>query len=1007
MAKLSRRARLLASSIILGAAAAALAQAPALAQEAPTAAGPDEVQAIVVTGSRIPQPNLVSVSPVQVVGGTEFQLQGRPNTIEVLNTLPQVNQMGSSTLSSTSNPLSTPGGISTLDLRGLGPQRTLVLVDGRRLGIGDPSTANVNPSPDINQIPAQLIERVEILTGGASATYGSDAVAGVANFIMKRNFEGVQLDAQWGTNQHSNNNELMQGLQQARGFGVPAKSVWDGQSWDASLIFGLNSADDRGNITGYFTYHDQAPVSFSRRDYAACQLNVTVNPVSGDVPACAGSSNSNIYYSATGIPGRYAVVGNRFAPYSSTAATSPPAVFNANPFEYLMHDGKRYTAGFFARYEISPHFEFYSDFGYLNDRTTTQIAPSGLFQGSGVTDNAGFLVNCNNPLLSAQQAATICTPAQIASGGSADLIIGRRNIEGGPRNSIYEHENYRAVVGLRGEIVGPWRYDIYAQRYYTSLFQQNLGYQSLARIQNALQVTTRNGQPVCISGGSCVPYNIFTQGGVNQAQVDYLNSSGSQRGSTTQSIVSGSITGDLGEYGLRTPWSTEGVGVALGAEYRKENLTFNADQASLSGDLSGFGGASSNIDSDLSVRELFGEMRAPLVQGRPFFDELQFEAGFRYSDYSSGLNATTYKFGGHWAPVPDIRFRGSFQRAIRAPNIIELFLPQSVTNTSDVSEDPCSGAAGQPAKSSFLECARTGVTAAQYGNGGSTNLIPQCPSGQCALLNGGNANLRPEKANTIAFGFTARPTFLPGFTASVDFYNIDIKDQIGSIPLAITLDNCLKTGNPLFCGQVRRAPNGILFGTSTSGGGYISGVVVNVGRVETSGIDVQTAYTFGLGGLGRMAVNLNGSYLMDMKTTPLPGEPTYDCANLYGPTCDGVFPRWRHSLLATWVSPWNVDMSVGWRHIGSVHLETNTDDAGLTNGVQNHFNRRLGARSYIDMTATWRAHRMLALRAGVTNVFDVDPPLVSSLIAGTGSPNTYGAYDLLGRRVFVGLTASF
>ena len=262
------RTRLLASSFFCTAMFAALAtsaaaqQLPQGAQPATETAQPGEdasVSAIVVTGSRIPQTNLTSVSPVQAVVGQEFQLQGRPNTIEVLNTLPQVSQLGNSTLSSTSNPLSRPGGVATVDLRGLGPQRTLVLVDGRRLGIGDPNTGNTNPSPDINQIPSQLISRVEVLTGGASATYGSDAVAGVVNFIMKRDFEGLQIDAQWGTANHKNDNGFIQDLQRQRGITPPKKNVWDGQARDASLIFGVNSGDGKGNITGYLTYHDQEP----------------------------------------------------------------------------------------------------------------------------------------------------------------------------------------------------------------------------------------------------------------------------------------------------------------------------------------------------------------------------------------------------------------------------------------------------------------------------------------------------------------------------------------------------------------------------------------------------------------------------------------------------------------------------------------------------------------------------------------------------------------------------
>jgi len=398
----SMRERLLASSMICGVALTGLAS-PALAQEG-------EVAEVVVTGTRIPSPNLESVSPVQVVGEQEVVLGGRPVTADILNQLPQVSQNSQTALSSTSNPLSGPGGVATVDLRGLGQQRTLVLVDGRRLGIGDPNTGNTNPSPDLNQIPSQLIQRVDVLTGGASATYGSDAIAGVVNFIMKRDFEGVQIDAQWGVYQHDQHNEFAQGLLPARGVAKPKDNVWDGESRDLSIIMGANFEEGRGNVTGYFTYHDQEPVTQAKRDYSACQIVATA----AGVASCAGSPNSNQWvladgsrFNLTGSPTQAAVVGNTFAPWSASATTTPPPFFNSNDYAYLLQQSTRYTAGFLARYEVNKHLEFYGDFGFMNDRSNVQIAPTGLFQGAGASPNGGFLINCNNPFMSAQQRTAI------------------------------------------------------------------------------------------------------------------------------------------------------------------------------------------------------------------------------------------------------------------------------------------------------------------------------------------------------------------------------------------------------------------------------------------------------------------------------------------------------------------------------------------------------------------------------------------------------------------------
>jgi outer membrane receptor protein involved in Fe transport len=998
------RARLLASSMICGAAISGLA-GPAFAQ----AQGSDEVAEVVVTGTRIPSPNLESVSPVQVVGAQEVTLGGRPVTADILNQLPQVSQNSQTGFSTTSNPLSGPGGTATVDLRGLGQQRTLVLIDGRRLGIGDPDTGNTNPAPDLNQIPSQLIERVDVLTGGASATYGSDAIAGVVNFIMKRDFEGVEIDAQWGVYQHKQHNEFVQGLLPARGIAKPKENTWDGKSRDLSVIMGANFEDGRGNVTGYFTYHDQDPVAQSKRDYSACQ--VVLAP--GNIVRCEGSPNSNQWVRAEGggfnLPGsptQIAVVGNTFQPWSATATTTPPPFFNSNDYAYLIHKGTRYTAGFLARYEVNNHLEFYGDFGFMRDRTDVQIAPTGLFQGTGASPNGGFLINCNNPFASAQQRAVIgCTPAMIAAGDSVDLLIGRRNIEGGGRNQVYEHENYRAVFGGRGVIAGSWRYDLYGSYYYTSLYNVSENYLSVQRLQNALQVVQGPNGPVCRSGAAgCVPYNIFQDGQVTDAALAYLDIQGSAKGSIAERIVEGTVTGDLGDYGVKSPWAEDGVGVAFGFHHRRDHLEYQPDSALLSGDLSGAGGASTPIDNSLRVFEGYGEARIPIAQNQAYADEITGELGFRYSDYSTGIQAKTWKAGLTWAPISDIRFRGSFQKAIRAPSILELYTPQAVTNTSQLAEDPCAAGARNPA--SLQACLNTGITAAQYG------VIPQCPSGQCAVLNGGNPDLGAEKADTWSIGFTARPAFARGLTMSFDYYNIKLKDLIGAIPLGVIVQRCLNSGDPTFCSQIVRAQNGILFGTTVGAGGYVNGANTNIGAGKNAGVDVQASYMlpledWGVDNWGSIQLNLSGSYLIQNSTTPLPGDDAYDCAGLFGAQCQTLNPRWRHTFRVNWITPWDVTASLTWRYIHGMTYERDTDEPTIGFNETNAFNHKLPQRSYLDLSAIWNINDMFAVRGGVNNILDQDPPLVNNRISQTGSPNSYPTYDLLGRRLFMGVTARF
>ncbi|HEY0341214.1 MAG TPA: TonB-dependent receptor plug domain-containing protein, partial [Steroidobacteraceae bacterium] len=450
------------------AALAYMAAQAALAQ----VSNPDAVTTpeVIVTGSRIKQPNLTSTSPIQVVSDQDIQLNGTTDMIGLLNTLPQLFMNNTADVSGTSQVLAGAGGISTADLRGLGPQRTLVLIDGKRLGTGDANTFNSNPAPDLNQIPVQLVQRVDIVTGGASAVYGSDAVAGVVNFIMKRDFEGVLVDAQYGFDDHTNSNSLMQGLLSQAGDAEPAHHVNDGYNRTAAVILGMNGADGKANATTYFTYLRQDPVSQGRRDFSACKLDVG-DDVPG-VPGCSGSQNSNYFQPQSGpnALNKYSVVGDQLLPYPQANST-PPALYNSNPSQYLLHQDERYTAGVMTHYDVNDHARVYADFNFMNDKTLVQIGPSGAFAGGNPFDpqgNGGWLVPCNSPILSTQEQGVLCGPG--VTTGSVDVSIGRRNIEGIGRTTFFDHTDYRGVLGVEGDIVPGWSYDAYAQYYYTALY---------------------------------------------------------------------------------------------------------------------------------------------------------------------------------------------------------------------------------------------------------------------------------------------------------------------------------------------------------------------------------------------------------------------------------------------------------------------------------------------------------------------------------------------------------
>ena len=1020
------------------------------AQQPPAAAPADEatvtLQEVVVTGSRIPVPaNITATSPTTIVSSQDIRLQGTTDITDLMNQLPQNIIGGNSDFGNNSSPLTSTGGFTTVDLRGLGPQRTLVLVNGRRLGTGDPSTANQDVAPDIDQIPVPLIERVDVVTGGASATYGSDAIAGVVNFILKKDFEGIQIDGQYGFAQHDQHNTMVEGLLGANdpnsGFtaqpSVPTGSIRDGYKHDLSILMGQNFDDGKGNFTGYFVYHQQQPVTASARDFSDCQL-----ASNGDIASptytgveCLGSSNSNRFNPegvAPGLGTRYTVVGNQFLPWPQ-AGSNPPAIFDFNNFEYLQRQDKRFQAGFMAHEELNSHVQPYMEFGWMDDKSQAVVAPSGLFIGGDpFTSDGNELVNCSNPLLSAQEQALLCTPAQIAGdlanpgskGNSADVSIGRRNIEGGGRTSFYEHNNIRAVLGTRGDVVDGWTYDAYTSYYYVTTFQSNLDYLDYGKINNALQVTSNaQGQPVCISGGQCVPWNIFQTGGVTQAALNYLSTPGTAYGNNTEQIAHIDFTGELGRYGVQLPWANDAAAVNFGYEHRKDTVTFNPDGAETSGDLAGFSGALVNINEHYDIDEAFAELRLPIAHGQTGIYDLTTDVGYRYSNYDTTGSTNTYKFEVQYAPIQSARLRFSFDHAIRAPNLIELFVAPSFGQENVVGVDPC---AGVPS-ASLVQCEHTGVTPAQYGDGVHANNIIQCVAGQCGQVIEGNTQLKPEVASTWSLGLTLTPSALPGFSASVDYYHIKLEDQIGNLPFAAILNGCLIADNPIYCSQIVRTPQGSLAGATVAGGGYFLQKDFNLGLTIVSGFDLQMNYRHALpGNWGSISAALNGAYLWHSSETPYPGSGSFDCAGLFGSTCNSttqgsVNPRWRHNLRVTWETPADVLLSAQWRFIGPTTFDNNSNNPLLQGAEEgaagsneafpyyDQYNARIPGYSYLDLTAVWHVMKQLELRAGVSNVLDKDPPIVPSydITANSGPANSFAAYDYLGREVFLAFTAKF
>jgi len=1004
---------------LLSGALAMLSLTAANAQEAAEQGNQPGLAEVVVTGSRIPVPaNVSATSPTTTVSTQEIQLEGHTDTIEVLNQLPQ-NIISNADLGNQSNPLSSPGGVATADLRGLGPQRTLVLIDGRRLGIGDPNTQNPNPAPDLDQIPAALIERVDVVTGGASAVYGSDATAGVINFIMKKNFQGVQIDGQYAEFMHDNNLSGIQALGAAQAAAVgsntflaPSGNTTFGDRRDLSVLMGTNIADGAGNITTYFTYHNQAAVPENRTDYGSCLLVenglLTGGPLNGFT--CLGSSNSNIFIVG---PNAYSVVGHGFLPYPQTGSTPPPE-FNSATYEYLQRQDERYNAGFMAHLDLNDYVKPYLDFSFMSDRTTEVDGPSALFQTSyPFTPDNLYRVNCSNPLLSAQEQGILCTPAQIAAdtaspgsaAGLATLDIGRRNVEGGGRIFDYEHTNFRVVLGATGDLLDGLTYDAYGSFYDVTLAATYGNFLNYGNIGQALIATGTAAKPVCVNTvGNCVPYNIFTQGGVTAAQLGFLDTTANSHGTSTEGIVHIDFTADLGKWGITSPMAHDGAAVNFGAEHRYDTLVYAPDALLTAGDLAGFTQVVPT-NAAFGVSEGFVEARIPVIQDKPFVHDLDLDAGYRYSSYTSVGTTSTYKFEVQYAPLPDFRLRYSYDRAVRAPNLVELYNGGAYGQQSFLGVDPCAGATPS---ASLAQCEHTGVTPAQYG------AIPQCIAGQCGQVIIGNSALKPEQADTYSLGLTLTPTMLPGFTASIDYWHMAFFDLIGVYPGATLFDTCLTSGAPVYCSQiVRNTVTGALTGATVAGGGYILQKDFNLGSSIESGVDLQASYRLALGAMGSLTTTMNGTYLQHSISTPYPGAQSFDCAGLFGPDCNtnSVNPRWRHTLRASWQTPWSkLLLSANWRFIGATTLDNNSNNPALhfaEFGEYDYIDARIPNYSYLDLAMQWPVWRNIEVRAGVNNVLDKDPPVISQELTQVGTPNSYPTYDLLGRNLFVAFTAKF
>lgn len=959
-------------ALVLGMGLASTAAAQAASPEA-------EVEAVVVTGSRIARKDYVAESPIVTVGQAAIEKSGTPALEETLNRLPQFS--GSSTGQSTA--ASQRGGRANLNLRGLGIARTLVLLDGRRLQPSDPLGAI-----DLNTISSTLIEDVEVITGGASAVYGSDAVAGVVNFKLKRNFEGLQLDANYGITQHG-----------------------DGQNTSATITWGTNLAEGRGNIAAALTYFDRGEVRREDRKFFDDILGTSV-PATGTYTAdatnlptqAAVNALFNGRYGAPETVNRNGLYSNnpdgtiyeqrsganfRFPADSLYYRGPTGAVFVRTHPQTLQQPLTRYSAFAKGDYEVNDHITAYGQAAYTHYRVS-QV-------------NNGVLMATSTPVYVAVNNASV--PADIRTllasrpRPNDPFLYYSTSARFGPSGQEQTYDVGQVIGGIRGDLsFRDWTYDVSASYGKTEEREDLFGYIGLAAFQSLLSAADA-GASICQGG-----YPVFSFAPISDACKTYLQRDVRNDFTFDQKTFEASLQGGLFELPAGE------VRFAAGVAYRRNFYEALPDAQLTAKSVVGTGGVDPSRGST-EVREAFVEALIPVLKDLPLIQSLNLDLAYRRSDYDSIGGVNTYKASAEWQVVPSLLLRGGYQRAIRAPSVGELFQARryfaaNIGSVATGAGDPCnittSYRRGANAAQVRALCLATGVPSSlidSYNFIGTAVLAAQV----------GNPNLSEETANSYTGGVVWRPRFdLPALSrlqVSVDYFDIDIRNAIGSITTIVSLQRCFNGdggSNPTysatnyFCSLISRdtagTPNQSLEPTA------------NLARYSTSGFDAQLDWRLEAGDfgwnpdLGALAINAVVSHVSSYKIQNLSTSPLLDYNGTIGNSQIDAetlsHPKWKATTTLTYeVGP--AQVAFGWRYIDGMKNALNV-------GAVTPTAKGIHTASYFDLNGRWTFDEKTVVRAGIVNLFDKYPPMWTG--QGAVDPSTY---DLLGRRVFVGLTRKF
>ena len=969
------------------AAAAATTVQPVLAQSAPATA--DKLDEITVVGSRIVRKDYQATSPVVTVSEDTFKLSGEPQIEVVLNTLPQLVPSITTTSNNPSN-----GGQSNVDLRGLGTVRTLVLVDGART-----TPSNVNGVVDLNTIPAALIDGIEILTGGSSSAYGSDAIAGVVNVKLKRSFNGIEIRAQQGMTGES-----------------------DGQSTVFDAVMGGNFADERGNAVVTLSYDDREAVLAGARPFGIYAKGPLLTPSgSGTIPEgrvdwgtnAPTQAALNTVFSGYGSPansvaparaigfnsdgslfslgGGTQVVqnfdGNKDDPGYNPAAYS----YNFGPLNYLQLPLTRKQISGFARYDVIPEVaEVYTRLGFTTYHSDQQLA------ATPVTCAAGAL-GCTVPVTNAAIPADLRTLLQSRTNATANFGFTKRTTDVGERIQENSYDVTQGILGFRGKLPNDWHWDVYGSWGEGKGLQLQEGNVSRQKLQAAL-----NNAAVYASNG-CPLFNPFGEGNLTEACGNAIVIKTTNVLETTQSDLVGSITGDIVEM------PAGALQFAAGVEFRKNTANFRPDSYLASGDVVGFN-ASQPVKGEISSNEYFAELDVPLLKEIPMVHALGLELGYRFSDYNLSKSTDTYKAALKWDPVDSLTVRASYNRAIRAPNILELYLP--LQENFPQYTDPCNATGafrkGASAAQVVALCAQQGIPAANLAGFAQ-------PNAQARSIIGGDPNLDPETADTFTAGLVwnskLQSAWGSNLQVSVDYFDYKINDIISSLTTNSVVGRCFNQldSNPTFdpnnrfCQQFTRDANN--FGVTG-----VQTPSTNLSAFKLSGVDLSVDWKVPLTVVGasedagELGFKLLATNTLAVEQQETSIDPFIPREGTIGQTVGSAYPEWKAVLATSYgFSKFLVRYNLRWiSPMDAVNNDAvlSAPTVGLKPHVPNYF--------YHDITARWTPTEMWEVQLGINNIADKAPPTYTTdAQVGIQSNTDPSTYDVLGRRAFLTVTMTF